>query len=162
FAGELVKRGGQWLVFPDGKELTQPVVVPDAGAKFAKPGDKVVVELTSYPDGNMLAEGVVVRVLGEAGLPAVATQAGTAAYTLPGEFPPECIEQARAAAAQFDHEVAEGEKHGFVSREDLRNDFIITIDPPDAKDYDDAISIKVRPGGGWDLAIHIADVAHFI
>jgi ribonuclease R len=162
FAGELEKRGGQWLVFPDGKELTQPVVVPDAGAKFAKPGDKVIVELTQYPEGNMLAEGVVVRVLGEAGLPDVETQAVIAAYNLPGEFEQDCIEQARAAAAQFDVEVGAGAKEGFTDREDLRNDFIITIDPPDAKDYDDAIHIKTLPDGGWELGVHIADVAHFI
>src|SRR5690606_24100795 len=117
FAGELVQRGGQWLVFPDGKELTQPVVVPDAGAKHAKAGDKVVVEILRYPDGNMLAEGVVVRVLGEAGLPDVETQAVIAAYNLPGEFPPECIAQARAAATQFDEEVARGEAEGFKDRE---------------------------------------------
>jgi ribonuclease R len=162
FAGELVRRGGQWLVFPDGKELTEPVVVPDAGAKHAKAGDKVVIEILRYPEGQMLGEGVVVRVLGEAGLPDVETQAVIAAYNLPGEFPQECMDQARAAAAQFDQEVADGERTGFPEREDLRNDYIITIDPPDAKDYDDAISIKQLPNGGMELAIHIADVAHFI
>jgi ribonuclease R len=162
FAGELVKRGGQWLVFPDGKELTEPVVVPDAGAKHAAPGDKVIVELTSYPIGNILAEGVVVRVLGEAGLPDVETQAVIAAYNLPGEFADACMDQARAAAAQFEEEVRAGEKDGFTGREDLRDDFIITIDPPDAKDYDDAIHIKTLPDGGWELGVHIADVAHFI
>lgn len=161
FAGELVHRGGQWLVFPDGKELTAPVVVPDAGAKHAKAGDKVVVEILRYPEGNMLADGVVVRVLGEAGLPDVETQAVIAAYNLPGEFSRACVDQARAAAAQFDEEVEAGLKNGFEGREDLRDDYIITIDPPDAKDYDDAISIKVHPDG-WELAVHIADVANFI
>jgi ribonuclease R len=161
FTGELVQRGGKWLVFPDGKELTDPVVVPDAGAKHAKAGDKVVVELLHYPEGSMLAEGVVVRVLGEAGLPDVETQAVIAAYDLPGEFEPEHVEQARDATRRFDEEVERGREQGFKDREDLRTDFIITIDPPDAKDYDDAISIK-RTGDGWELGVHIADVAHFI
>ena len=90
FTGELVQRGGMWLVFPDGKELTQPIVVPDAGSKNAKAGDKVVVEMTRYPEGNMTGEGVVVRVLGEAGRPDVETQATIAAYDLPSdEFPEE-------------------------------------------------------------------------
>ncbi|MBC7771868.1 MAG: VacB/RNase II family 3'-5' exoribonuclease [Pyrinomonadaceae bacterium] len=161
FTGELHQRGGKWLVFPDGKELTEPIVVPDAGAKHAKVGDKVVVELLHYPEGQMLAEGVVVRVLGEAGLPDVETQAVIAAYNLPGEFTPECVEQAREATAQFDEEVSRGERNGFEGREDLRSEFIITIDPPDAKDYDDAISIK-KTEKGWELAVHIADVANFI
>ncbi|HYE02459.1 MAG TPA: VacB/RNase II family 3'-5' exoribonuclease [Phycisphaerales bacterium] len=162
FSGELVQRGGQWLVFPDGKELTQPVVVPDASSKNAKAGDKVVVELTSYPEGDMIAQGVITRVLGEAGLPDVETQAVIVAYGLPEEFPEECVEQAREATRRFEDEVARGLAEGFPERRDLRDDFVITIDPPDAKDYDDAISIRRTPEGGWELGVHIADVAHFI
>ncbi len=162
FTGELIFRGNKWMVYPDGKELTEPIMVPDAGAKHGKAGDKVVVELLHYPEGQLLAEGVVVRVLGEAGLPDVETQAVIAAYNLPGEFEESCVQQARDATHQFDEEVARGEREGFQGREDLRGDFIITIDPPDAKDYDDAISIKKLPDGGWELAVHIADVANFI
>jgi ribonuclease R len=168
FSGELVQRGGMWLVFPDGKELTQPVVVPDAGSKNAKAGDKVIVELLKYPEGDMVGEGVVVRVLGEAGLPDVETQATIAAYDLPSnEFPEPCLQQAREAAARFDEEVARGLREGWgADRLDLTSDFIITIDPPDAKDYDDAISIRrttLSDGTvGWELGVHIADVAHFI
>ncbi len=173
FTGELMKRGQQWLVHPDGRELTSPVVVRDAEAKNAKAGDKVAFELTSYPVANELGEGVIVRVLGEAGKPDVETQAVIAAYGLPGEFPEECVEQAREASKQFDAEIAEWkaaresrsgaawkDRDG-LERRDLSDDFIITIDPPDAKDYDDAISIK-RTREGWELGVHIADVAHFI
>src|SRR5690606_4086939 len=82
------------------------------------------------------------------------------------EFPEACVEQARRAADEFDAAVAEGEAGGFAGRLDLRDEFIITIDPPDAKDYDDAISIRrttLKDGGvGWELGVHIADVAHFI
>lgn len=63
FTGELVKRGGQWIVYPDGREMTKPIVVQDAESKNAKEGDKVVVEIVAYPEGDYLAEGVVVRVL---------------------------------------------------------------------------------------------------
>jgi ribonuclease R len=180
FTGELVKRGGiepdlphrpgatsrpgstQWLVFPDGRELTQPIVVRDPSAKNARHGDKVVVEITAYPEGSMLAEGVITQVLGEAGLPSVETQAVIAAYNLPGEFPERAYAQARRAADAFQRELEEGEAAGWTDREDLRQSrFIITIDPPDAKDYDDAIHIERTPEG-WDLGVHIADVAHFI
>jgi len=67
FTGELLKQGVTWLVHPDGKELTRPIVVRDAEAKNAKSGDKVVVEITHYPEGDVLPEGVITRVLGEAG-----------------------------------------------------------------------------------------------
>jgi ribonuclease R len=162
FTGELKQRGGLWLVLPDGKELTQPVVVKDPAVKNAKEGDKVVIEITSYPQGNELGEGVITKVLGEAGLPDVETQAVIEAFGLPGEFERACVDQARAAAAQHEIDLREGDKSGWHDRMDLRNDFIITIDPNDSKDYDDAISISPAPEGGWYLGVHIADVAHFI
>lgn len=162
FTGELVKRGSIWVVEPDGKTLTKPVVVRDPGAKNAKELDKVVFELTRFPEGDALGEGVITAVLGQAGEPDVETQAMIAAYNLPGEFPEACVEQARAATKQFDAEVARVQTQGVPpQRRDLRADYIITIDPPDAKDFDDAISIE-RTERGWRLGVHIADVAHFI
>jgi ribonuclease R len=166
FTGELVKQGTTWVVYPDGRELTDPIVVRDPQSKNANQGDKVVVEIMHYPQGNNLAEGVIVDVLGEAGLPSVETQATIAAYNLPGEFPERVVEQARGAAAQFERDIERCEREGWKDREDLRGEYIITIDPPDAKDYDDAIQIKrvsLPDGGqGWELGVHIADVAHFI
>jgi ribonuclease R len=173
FTGELVKRNGAWLVMPDGRELTTPIIVRDAESKNAREGDKVVIEITKYPEPgaqgtSLVGEGVITRVLGDAGRPDVETQAVIAAYDLPGEFPEECVEQARRATEQFDSETAAWREKGsvaLVGRLDLTDEFIITIDPPDAKDYDDAISIRVTDqiqGGGWELGVHIADVAHFI
>lgn len=173
FAGELARRGGQWLVFPDGRELTTPIVVRDAEAKNAREGDKVVVEITAYPEGDMLAEGVILRVLGDAGRPDVETQATIAAFDLPGEHPEECHEQARHAAARFEEEIDAYRARGAsvfrefdsTGRLDLSETFILTIDPPDAKDYDDAISIERTEWNGrpaWKLGVHIADVSYFI
>lgn len=168
FSGEIIKKGGQWLVYPDGKEITQPIVVRDAEAKNVRDGLKVVVDVTVFPEMGMLAEGVITKVLGEAGRPDVETQATIAAYNLPGEFPEECQDQAREVTREYDTQIAEYLKHGpktlateWGPREDLTGEFIITIDPPDAKDYDDAISISVTERG-WELGVHIADVAHFI
>jgi ribonuclease R len=179
YTGVLTRRGGkgsgpqgasagQWLVLPDGKQLSDPIVIKDAESSRAREGDKVVIELITYPEDGMLGEGVIVRVLGDAGKPDVETQAVIAAYDLPGEFPEKCVEQAREASADFDRQIAEWKERGskaLTGRLDVTEDFIITIDPPDAKDYDDAISIKRLPkdqGGGWELGVHIADVAHFI
>ncbi len=171
FSGEIIKKGTQWLVYPDGKEITQPIVVRDAEAKNVRDGLKVVIDLVVFPERGMLAEGVIIKVLGEAGRPDVETQATIAAYNLPGEFPDECNEQAREVTGEYDQQIAAFQAKGIAaltnkwgSRADLTNDFIITIDPPDAKDYDDAISIQRSESvpGGWDLAVHIADVAHYI
>jgi len=163
FTGEVKKQGTLWLVYPDGREITQPIVIDDPTVKNAKVGDKVSVEISEYGSGNTLSKGVVVRVLGEAGLPDVETQAVIAAFDLPGEFSRECVEQARAAAQKFDADVALAASSGFDKHErlDLTQEFICTIDPPDAKDYDDAISIR-KTADGWDLGVHIADVASFI
>ena len=167
FSGEILKKGGQWLVYPDGKEITQPIVVRDAEAKNVRDGLKVVVDVVVFPELGMLPEGVITKVLGEAGRPDVETQATIAAYNLPGEFPEECVEQARQVTQEYDHQIAEYSKRGAAAlttkwgpRADLTGDFIITIDPPDAKDYDDAISIRRSSSvpGGWELGVNIADV----
>lgn len=165
FSGEIFKQGSQWLVQPDGSELTGQIVVRDAESKNVKPGDKVVVELVEYPKEGQLAQGVITRVLGEAGRPDVETEAVIAAFALPGEFPEECVQQAREASIAFDEQIKAWQERGastLVNREDRTRELIITIDPPDAKDYDDAIGIKPLPDGGWELGIYIADVAHFI
>lgn len=166
FTGEIDQRDGRWLVYPDGRELTDPIIIRDAESKNVKPGDKVVVEIIDYPDGDYLAEGVITKVLGAAGDPDVETQAVIAAYSLPSnDFPESCVQQAREATARFDEEMALYESQGIIAldmRKDLTGDLICTIDPPDAKDYDDAISLKRLDDGGWELGIHIADVSHFI
>jgi len=174
FTGELRKQGSLWIAHPDGNVLTQPVVIRDATSKNAREGDKVAFELTSHPVGGTLGEGVITRVLGEAGNPSVETAGVIESFNLPGEFPEACVEQAREASLRFDAEIKAADAgQGFDPnvRLDLRDQYIITIDPPDAKDYDDAISIQKLEADDpenrsgrllWRLGIHIADVAHFI
>ncbi|MEM7623411.1 MAG: VacB/RNase II family 3'-5' exoribonuclease [Planctomycetota bacterium] len=183
FTGEIGKQGDTWLAWPDGKELTDPVVVRDAESKNVKLGDKVVLEIVAYAETGgpgALPEGVITKVLGAAGEPDVETQAVIAAYSLPdGDFPEECVQQAREASAEFDRQIADwrergqealdeyARENGQAPREDITDVFISTIDPPDAKDYDDAISIRRLEKSefgfeGWELGVHIADVAHFI
>jgi len=162
FVGTLVQRGKTYMVQPDGRKLGDPIVVRDAQTTNAKLGDKVVVDIIDYPDANKreLAEGVIIEVLGESGIPDVETQSIIRAYALGGKFSKEVMEQARAAALKMDGT----EDQIPADREDLREELILTIDPPDAKDYDDAISIKKFDQGeaAWELAVHIADVAHFV
>src|SRR5688572_26713144 len=159
FVGMLYQEGNRWMVEPDGRSLHEPVLIRDPHAKNAKQGDKVVIELLHYPEGQHVAEGVIVRVLGEAGKPDVETQAVIAAHGLRTEFPEQAVEQARNASRMF-----EGEANGpWPDREDLTGQFIFTIDPRDAKYFDDAISIAYdQQRNEWTLGVHIADVSHFI
>ena len=164
FTGDVFKRGEYWMVQPDGREMADPIVVRDAEAKNVREGLKVAVQVTEYPDGDMLAEGVVLKVLGEAGEPEVETAAVIAMYDLPGEFEEQLYEDALELSKRFDADMERFEKEGpsaLPDRLDYTGEFVLTIDPPDAKDYDDAISIR-KTKSGWELAVHIADVGHFI
>jgi ribonuclease R len=155
FVGTLMRSPEAWLVQPDGTSFFEPIVVEDVTAKNAREKDKVVVEILSYPTEKFLARGVIIEVLGRSGQYDAEIQSIIHQYHLPGEFEGEGLEQARSAAASFAGERAEG-------REDITNKVIVTIDPPDAKDFDDAISLETDSQGNWVLGVHIADVSHFI
>ena len=155
FAGTIAHKRGTWLIEPDGRRLRDPIIVRDPGAKSLKVGDKVVFELLVPPEGDYYGEGVVTELLGKAGEPDVETEAVIASHGLRTEFPPEVMQQAREAAHLVEEVGAR--------REDIRSLTTFTIDPPDAKDFDDAISIVWDDQAEeWELGIHIADVAHFV
>jgi ribonuclease R len=156
FVGSLAKQGAEWLVMPDGNALTEPILTPDAATRHIKPGTKVVVEMTQYPERGLRAQGVITEVLGKAGEKDVDLKSVIVQHNLPGPFPEEVQAQAREAIDSFDPE--EERKN----RLDLTGEVICTIDPDDAKDYDDAISIRKLPDGHWELGVHIADVSFFV
>ncbi len=157
FVGSLAKVHGQWLVLPDGNMLTEPILVPDAASRHIRPGTKVVVELTSYPgEANQKPAGVITEVLGAAGEKDVDLKSVIVQFNLPGEFPDAVKEQARAAIDAFDPDDERSD------RLDLTDQIICTIDPDDAKDYDDAISLRRLENGQWQLGVHIADVSFFV
>jgi ribonuclease R len=155
FVGTLAKESAGWIVRPDGSGFLEPISVDDVTAKGAKPKDKVVVEILTYPSEKYLARGVIVEVLGRAGRYETEIKSIVRQHHLPEEFDGECIKQAHKAAAEFDPDGAAG-------REDLSSKVIVTIDPPDAKDFDDAISLEKDKQGNWVLGVHIADVSHFV
>ncbi|MHC4970273.1 MAG: ribonuclease R family protein [Planctomycetota bacterium] len=158
FTGMLFSRGGAWFVEPSGKSLYEPVLIRDPHVKGAKAGDEVVIELLHYPTEHYVPEGVIVRVLGEAGRPDVQTEAIIVAHGLRTEFPQAALDQAGKASHSFDAQVKAS-----AQREDLTGTFTFTIDPPDAKDFDDAITISHDEASNeWTLGVHIADVAHFV
>ncbi|MEN6428407.1 MAG: ribonuclease R [Phycisphaerales bacterium] len=155
FVGTLIRHQESWIVQPDGSGFTEPIVVEDVAAKNAREKDKVVVEILSYPNERYLARGVIVEVLGRAGQYDAEIASIVHQFHLPSQFEADCLEQARSAATGFDPERADG-------REDITDKVVVTIDPPDAKDFDDAISLEADSQGHWVLGVHIADVSHFI
>ena len=158
FVGTLAKQArGTWVVLPDGNTLTDPILAPDAASRHIKPGTKVVIEITSYPEDGDLAQGVITEVLGKAGEKDVDLKSVIVQYNLPAEFPEEVRAQARRAVDDFNPDVDRDDR-----RYDLTDEIICTIDPDDAKDYDDAISLRRLDNGEYELGVHIADVSHFV
>ena len=151
--GTLQVADGAWFVMPDGRGFTQPVVIADVGPS-PKPGRKVVAEIVKYPAPGQLARGVIVEDVGAAGHIEAETLSVIRAHGLPDEFDEEVLAEARAAVDGFDPGQA-------AKREDLTAQTIITIDPPDARDFDDAIGIAAD-GDALVLGVHIADVSHFV
>ena len=156
FVGTLAKQAGRWVVIPDGNLLTAPIDVADAGSRHSSPGTKVVVELTEYPDDQQRAQGVITEVLGQEGEKDVDLRGVVIQHNLPERFSEQVLNQARSAIDSVDWNLERSR------REDLTGETIVTIDPDDAKDYDDAISLKQVDGGYWELGVHIADVARFV
>mgnify|MGYP001564914349 CR=1 FL=1 len=171
FVGKLQEEGGIWFVQPDGNALHVPILIGDPSAKGAKSGDQVVVEIVKYPSEGRPARGVVAERLGKAGQAGVDVLSIIRQFHLPHEFPEEVLAEVRKTAKAFN---AESELR---RREDLTETMTITIDPDDAKDYDDAITLtkmdaergaaqsKRGSSGGaavWELGVHIADVSHFV
>jgi ribonuclease R len=157
FVGTLAKIAGAWVVMPDGNTLTEPISTPDAAARHIRVGTKVVVEITSYPDETTDKPiGVITEVLGTAGEKDVDLKSVIVQFGLPGPFPEAVLAHARKAVDEFDPETERGK------RLDLTDQIICTIDPDDAKDYDDAISLRELADGNWELGVHIADVSYFV
>ncbi|MFM8290178.1 MAG: ribonuclease R [Planctomycetia bacterium] len=155
FVGSYFEAAGQGWVQIDGTGFARPVSVGDPGAKGVRKDDKVVVELVRFPTALKDGEGVVVEVLGKAGDVGVDTATVIAEFGLPGPFPEPALDDARRQAAAFDESVPAG-------RRDLTGRTVVTIDPVDARDFDDAISLERVERGHWLLGVHIADVSHFV
>ena len=155
FVGTYFTRDGLFYVRVDGSVFSHSVEVGDPSAKGAKPNDKVVVEMVRFPTADDRGEAVVTEVLGPHGQPGVDTLSVIRALGLPDAFPEDVLEEARQVAARFKEEIPE-------VREDFTDWLTITIDPVDARDFDDAICLMVDPKSKhWHLGVHIADVGHF-
>lgn len=141
-------------VIPDNKKFRRNLYIPNEQTKGAADGERVVVKLTTWDDPYRNPEGEVIEVLGRPGDEGVDMMTVIKNFGLPEEFPGQVIEEADAAVQYYSEEEIK-------RRRDFTRDIIYTIDPIDAKDHDDAISVD-RTGQGYRLGVYIADVSHFV
>src|SRR6266550_8285074 len=160
--GTLQRSRNFYYVVPDDPRFVHDIYVRPVAVEEdrqsrtgATVGDKVVVRLDDLQSRHVNPEGEIIEVPGPASAPGVDVLSIIRKYHLPTEFPPDVLEQAERIPESVDAQQIAG-------REDLRNQFIVTIDPDDARDFDDAIHVEKLPNGGWQLGVHIADVATYV
>ena len=156
FVGRLkVERDFAYLV-PDGNVFANNIIIPKNRLKGGKDGEKAVVKVTRWPDDdNRNIVGEVVDVLGQQGDNDVEMHSILAQYGLPYKYP----KRVEEAAEKIPAEITEQD---YREREDFRDVITFTIDPRDAKDFDDALSIRQLGKGLWEVGVHIADVSHYV
>ena len=156
FVGRLrVDRDFAYLITPE-NTFVHDIIIPKKKLKGGKTNDKAIVKITQWPDAehkNLLGE--VVDVLGQTGNNDVEMNTILAQYGLPYVYPKAVEEAAEKISAEIT-------KQDEAEREDFRDVFTCTIDPHDAKDFDDALSIKRLDKGLWQVGVHIADVSHYV
>ncbi len=151
---EKSKRFG--FVVPDGKNKGEDIFIRKKDFSGAQRGDKVVVKITRYPDQESSAEGKITEIISRNGQAGGDIKALARSYGLRDTFPSRANAEAKAVSKQGITE------QDLAERRDLRNKTVITIDGADSKDFDDAVSIEMLPGGNYLLGVHIADVSHYV
>lgn len=155
FVGTIHRHNGRTILVADDQRVQQPFFIGPADVNGAKEGDKAIMELGEWKDARDLPRGRVTRVLGRAGEHQVEMHAILAEFGLPLEFP----ESVLKASEEIPDGVIPAET---ARRRDMRAIPTLTIDPDDAKDLDDALSVRKLDNGNWEIGIHIADVSHYV
>jgi len=155
FVGTYFESAGSAFVRVDGTLFSDAIYVGDPGAKGVREGDKVVIEMVRFPSPVYPGEAVITEILGPLGKPGVDTLSILREFNLPGDFAEDALEEARQRAREFDESIP-------PERTDFTTETVVTIDPADARDFDDAISLERLDSGHWLLGVHIADVSHFV
>lgn len=164
---EIVDRGRDYIVgtlrqgrhyyflVPDDMKITRDIYIHDEDLNGAEPGMKVAVKIDHWEDELLNPEGHVAKVLGFPGEAGVDVLSVAASFNLPISFPKQIEAAAHKMKLQITPEIEK-------ARIDLRKEICYTIDPPDAKDFDDAVSIRTLENGNWEIGVHIADVSHYV
>lgn len=155
FVGTLKVSKNYAFLLTESNTLANDIFIPKEKLKGGKDGDKAVVKITEWPDNAKNPFGQVIDVLGKAGDNTTEMHAILAEYGLPYTYP----QAVEAAAEKISAEITEED---YAEREDMRGVVTFTIDPKDAKDFDDALSIRQLKPGLWEVGVHIADVSHYV
>jgi len=155
FVGVLQLNRNFGFVVPDDSKMYADIFIPQNKLKGAEDGVKVLVEMTDWPDKSKNPFGKIKEILGMPGDHDTEIHSILLEYGLPYKFP----ENVEDEAGKIPLEITESE---IAKRRDMRKDLTFTIDPKDAKDFDDALSFKVLENGNYEIGIHIADVSHYV
>lgn len=155
FVGRLSVSKQYAFLLTESSRLANDIFIPKDKLKGGKDGDKAVVKVTEWPDEFKNPIGEVIDVLGPVGDNNAEMHAILAEFGLPYVYPKKVV----AAAEKISTEIPEEE---IAKREDFRNVLTFTCDPADAKDFDDALSIRKTESGLWEVGVHIADVTHYV
>ncbi len=155
FVGTLDVSKGYAFLVTENRTLANDIFIPKDKLKGGKDGDKAIVKVVEWPDKAKNPIGQVIDVLGKAGDNNTEMHAILAEFGLPYVYP-------KSVEAAADKIPAEITKEDLAEREDFRNVTTFTIDPKDAKDFDDALSIRALEDGWWEVGVHIADVTHYV
>ncbi|MBN2898078.1 MAG: ribonuclease R [Clostridia bacterium] len=153
--GTFQKGNAFGFVVPDEKKINVDVYVPESLVNGAESGDKVVVRIIKWPTGKKNPEGKIIENLGKKGSNEADILSVIRKFKLPEAFPKKVVAEAESISVDVLEE-------DIVGRRDLRNDIVFTIDGSDAKDLDDAVSLKMLENGNFLLGVHIADVTHYV
>lgn len=156
FVGKVSVEHDVTYVTPEGENVYKDIIVPKRLVHKAKPNDKVVVRVTEWPkEGRGHIIGEIIAVLGQTGDNNTEMHAILAQYGLPYSYPKNVEDAANRIPAEITAE-------DYAEREDFRDVFTCTIDPHDAKDFDDALSLRKLDDGAYEVGVHIADVSHYV
>ena len=155
FVGVVQMQKNFAFVVPTDRRMYTDIFVPKEDCNGAEDGDKVLVRITQWTSRANSPYGVVEKILGKPGEHNTEIHAILAEYGLPSEFP----QEVEAYAQQLDTTIKEEE---IARRRDMRGVLTFTIDPRDAKDFDDALSFRVLEDGNFEVGVHIADVSHYV
>jgi len=155
FVGVLQMSKNFGFVIPDNNKMYADIFISKNSLDGAEDGDKVIASLTDWPENSKNPFGKITQVLGKPGEHSTEIHSILAEYGLPYEFPVYIEKEAEVLDIRIT-------KEEISKRRDMRGDLTFTIDPKDAKDFDDALSYKVLENGNYEIGIHIADVSHYI
>lgn len=155
FVGTLKVSKNYAFLLTETSTLANDIFIPKEKLKGGKDGDKAVVRITEWPEEAKNPFGEVIDILGKAGENTTEMHAILAEYGLPYTYP----QSVEAAADKISAEIT---PEDYAEREDFRDVVTFTIDPKDAKDFDDALSIRQLKPGLWEVGVHIADVSHYV